>query len=90
MTILTVLLQSVVWERLSDVSGNTEFVKADFSSFTGQPAPQDVKDAADLAQAAFASIVPPKGLSGDEIARPITIGPFIPKTKPVSKLRGPS
>ena len=60
-------LQDVVWEKLCDVNGNTEFVKGDFERFAGSPPKNDVSAAADLAQAAFASVVPPRHSGADTL-----------------------
>ena len=61
-------MQNVVWERLCDVSGNTEFAQSDFTRYTGKAGMPDVTAAADLAQAAFAAVVPPKGIPGAAIS----------------------
>lgn len=53
--------QDVVWERLCAVNGDTEFVRADFSSFKGQSVTEDALTAANLAQAAFSGMVPASG-----------------------------
>lgn len=48
------MLQNVVWERLDNVMGNTQFLKADFQPYGASSLSEQVSDAADLMQAAFA------------------------------------
>ena len=53
-------LQNVVWERLDNVMGNTQFLKADFQPYGVSSLAEQVSDAADLMQAAFAGLSPSK------------------------------
>lgn len=46
--------KNVVWERLDNVMGNTQFLKADFQPYGASSLSEQVSDAADLMQAAFA------------------------------------
>ena len=50
-----------MWEKLCAVNGDTEFVRADFSSFATHAASYDVINAAQLTQAAFADVASPTG-----------------------------
>lgn len=56
-------MQHVVWEKLDDLMGNTQFVKADFTPYGSNSLAEQVSDAADLVQAAFAGVAPAKGRS---------------------------
>ncbi len=49
-------LQNVVWEKLDDLLGNTQFLKADFTPYGSNSLAEQVSDAADLVQAAFAGV----------------------------------
>ena len=51
-------LQNVVWEKLDDLMGNTQFLKADFTPYGSTSLSEQVSDAADLVQAAFAGVAP--------------------------------
>lgn len=53
-------MQNVVWERLDNVMGNTQFLKADFQPYGVSSLAEQVSDAADLMQAAFAGTSPSK------------------------------
>lgn len=52
------LTQNVVWEKLDDLMGNTQFLKADFSPYGSSSLAEQASDAADLVQAAFAGVGP--------------------------------
>lgn len=51
-------MQNVVWEKLDDLMGNTQFLKADFTPYGSTSLSEQVSDAADLVQAAFAGVAP--------------------------------
>ena len=51
-------VQNVVWEKLDDLMGNTQFLKADFSPYGSNSLAEQASDAADLVQAAFAGVGP--------------------------------
>lgn len=53
-------VQNVVWEKLDDLMGNTQFLKADFTPYGSTSLSEQVSDAADLVQAAFAGVAPTK------------------------------
>lgn len=53
-------MQNVVWEKLDDLTGNTQFLKADFMPYGSTSLSEQVSDAADLVQAAFAGNAPTK------------------------------
>ena len=53
-------MQNVVWEKLDDLMGNTQFLKADFTPYGSNSLAEQVSDAADLVQAAFAGVGPAK------------------------------
>ena len=55
---MSVAMQNVVWEKLDDLTGNTQFLKADFTPYGSTPIAEQVSDAADLVQAAFAGVAP--------------------------------
>ena len=57
-------LQDVVWERLDDTTGNTQFLRADFCPYGSQSLQEQVAAAAQLAQEAFSSVVPPQRPQG--------------------------
>ena len=50
---MSVGMQNVVWEKLDDLMGNTQFLKADFTPYGSTSVSEQVSDAADLVQAAF-------------------------------------
>ncbi|KAL3149333.1 hypothetical protein ABBQ32_002139 [Trebouxia sp. C0010 RCD-2024] len=52
--------KNVVWEKLDDLMGNTQFLKADFTPYGSTSLSEQVSDAADLVQAAFAGVAPTK------------------------------
>ena len=54
-------MQDVVWERLSGVDGNTEFVDASFHSFHRRSVMREALEAARLAQDAFRDVLPSQG-----------------------------
>ena len=55
--------QDVVWERLSAVDGNTEYVDASFNDFHGRSVMRDALAAARLAQDAFKDVLPSQGVA---------------------------
>jgi hypothetical protein len=58
-------VQNVVWEKLDDLMGNTQFLKADFTPYGSNSLAEQVSDAADLVQAAFAGVGPNKSQATD-------------------------
>lgn len=54
----------VVWEKLDDLTGNTQFLKADFTPYGSTSLEEQASDAADLVQAAFAGRGPSKPQTG--------------------------
>ena len=56
-------MQNVVWEKLDDLMGNTQFLKADFTPYGSTSLAEQASDAADLVQAAFAGVGPPSSHS---------------------------
>lgn len=71
-------VQKAVWEKLCDVSGNTEFASGNFSCLSGQPTAQDVTAAADLVQAAFSGVVSPQGGPGEAPRPSILLSAALP------------
>ncbi|DBA97220.1 hypothetical protein WJX77_007367 [Trebouxia sp. C0004] len=57
--------KNVVWEKLDDLMGNTQFLKADFTPYGSNRLAEQVSDAADLVQAAFAGLGPNKSPATD-------------------------
>ncbi|KAA6427861.1 MAG: NF-E2 inducible, partial [Trebouxia sp. A1-2] len=57
--------KNVVWEKLDDLMGNTQFLKADFTPYGSNSLAEQVSDAADLVQAAFAGVGPNKSQTTD-------------------------
>ena len=57
-------LQDVVWERLDGTTGDTQFLRADFCPYGSQTLQEQVAAAAQLAQEAFSSMVPPQRPQG--------------------------
>lgn len=57
--------KNVVWEKLDDLMGNTQFLKADFTPYGSHSLAEQVSDAADLVQAAFAGVGPNKSQATD-------------------------
>ena len=57
-------LQDVIWERLDDTTGDTQFLRADFCPYGSQSLQEQVAAAAQLAQEAFSSVVPPQRPQG--------------------------
>ena len=66
-------LQNVVWERLDNVMGNTQFLKADFQPYGVTSLAEQVSDAADLMQAAFAGLPPSKSSPAQGAISPIVM-----------------
>ena len=63
-------LQDVVWERLDDTTGNTQFLRANFCPYGSQSLQEQVAAAAQLAQEAFSSVVPPQRPKGKLVGLP--------------------
>ncbi|KAL0054998.1 hypothetical protein WJX82_005576 [Trebouxia sp. C0006] len=57
--------KNVVWEKLDDLMGNTQFLRADFTPYGSNSLAEQVSDAADLVQAAFAGVGPNKSQATD-------------------------
>ncbi len=64
-------LQNVVWEKLDDLMGNTQFLKADFTPYGSNSLAEQVSDAADLVQAALAGVGPNKSQATDGTHSPV-------------------
>ena len=71
----SILTQNVVWEKLDDLLGNTQFLKADFTPYGSNSLADQVSDAADLVQAAFAGIAPTKGHASTGTCLPSLLTP---------------
>lgn len=56
--------KDVVWERLDDTTGDTQFLRADFCPYGSQSLQEQVAAAAQLAQEAFSSVLPPQRPQG--------------------------
>ena len=63
----TIALQHVVWEKLDDLTGNTQFLKGDFTPYGSSTLQEQVSDAADLVQAAFAGVGTNKPSEGNAL-----------------------
>lgn len=53
-----------MWERLDDTTGDTQFLRADFCPYGSQSLQEQVAAAAQLAQEAFSSVLPPQRPQG--------------------------
>jgi len=70
--------QDVVWERMDSVQNDTTFLRADMAPFAAPPEralADRAAAAAALAQAAFASVVPPRHGAPGALARPRRLVP---------------